>query len=93
MTTSTKDHIKNIFKKQKAFFATQQTKDIGFRKKQLQHFRAVYASFTDAICEAVYIDLGKSRQEAEYVEVQIVLNELDDMIENMEEWVKPTFYR
>jgi aldehyde dehydrogenase (NAD+) len=91
MTTSTKDHIKNIFKKQKAFFATQQTKDIGFRKKQLQHFRAVYASFTDAICEAVHIDLGKSRQEAEYVEVQIVLNELDDVIENMEEWIKPTF--
>jgi aldehyde dehydrogenase (NAD+) len=47
----------------------------------------------DAICEAVNIDLGKSRAEAEYVEVQIVLDELDDMIENMEEWAKPTYVK
>jgi aldehyde dehydrogenase (NAD+) len=41
----------------------------------------------------VNIDLGKSRAEAEYVEVQIVLDELDDMIENMEEWAKPTYVK
>lgn len=57
----------------------------------MQNFRKVFARNTDAICEALNIDLGKSRAEAEYAEVQIVLNELDDMIENMEEWVKPTF--
>ncbi|MCJ8152768.1 aldehyde dehydrogenase family protein [Chryseobacterium sp. SSA4.19] len=91
MTTAIKDAMKSVFEKQKMFFATQQTKDISFRKTQLQRLRSVYASFTDAICQAVNIDLGKSRQEAEYVEVQIVLNELDYIIENMEEWVKPTF--
>ncbi|MBD3906229.1 aldehyde dehydrogenase family protein [Chryseobacterium sp. Ch-15] len=91
MTTEIQNKIKEVFEKQKEYFGTQQTKDIQFRKEKLQNFRKVFASYTDAICEAVNIDLGKSRAEAEYVEVQIVLDELDDMIENIEEWVKPTF--
>lgn len=91
METEIKNKIKTVFEKQKAFFDTQQTKDINFRKTQLQRFRKIYAAYTDAICDAVNIDLGKSRAEAEYVEVQLVLNELDYIIENFEEWVKPTF--
>ncbi|GAA0884489.1 aldehyde dehydrogenase [Sphingobacterium siyangense subsp. cladoniae] len=93
MTTEVKNRIKEVFEKQKDFFGTQATKEITFRKRQLQNFRKVFASYTDAICEAVNIDLGKSRAEAEYVEVQIVLDELDDMIENMEEWAKPTYVK
>lgn len=93
MTTEIKNKIKEVFEKQKDFFGTQATKEITFRKRQLQNFRKVFASYTDAICEAVNIDLGKSRAEAEYVEVQIVLDELDDMIENMEEWAKPTYVK
>jgi aldehyde dehydrogenase (NAD+) len=93
MTTEIQNRIKEVFEKQKHFFGTQATKEIAFRKMQLQNFRKVFASYTDAICEALQIDLGKSRAEAEYVEVQIVLNELDDMIEHMEEWVKPTFVK
>ena len=93
MTTEIKNRIKEVFEKQKDFFGTQATKEMTFRKRQLQNFRKVFASYTDAICEAVNIDLGKSRAEAEYVEVQIVLDELDDMIENMEEWAKPTYVK
>ncbi|MGJ1407696.1 NAD(P)-dependent benzaldehyde dehydrogenase MdlD [Sphingobacterium siyangense] len=93
MTTEIKNRIKEVFEKQKDFFGTQATKEITFRKRQLQNFRKVFASYTDAICEAVNIDLGKSRAEAEYVEVQIVLDELDDMIENMEEWAKQTYVK
>lgn len=93
MTTEIKNRIKEVFEKQKDFFGTQATKEITFRKRQLQNFRKVFASYTDAICEAVNIDLGKSRAEAEYVEVQIILDELDDMIENMEEWAKPTYVK
>ncbi len=93
MGTQIQNKIKNVFEKQKDFFRTQTTKEITFRKIQLQNFRKVFASYTDAICEALNIDLGKSRKEAEYAEIQIVLNELDDMIQNMEEWVKPTFVK
>lgn len=91
MTPEVESRIKEVFEKQKDFFGSQQTKVIEFRKSQLGKFREVFARYTDAICEALYTDLGKSRQEAEYVEVKIVLDELDDMIKNLDEWAKPTF--
>ncbi|MBB6370648.1 NAD(P)-dependent benzaldehyde dehydrogenase MdlD [Chryseobacterium shigense] len=90
MTKETEEKIKEIFQKQKAFFKTNQTKDIEFRKTQLRKFREVFSGHTDALCEALDIDLGKSRKEAEYVEIQIVLSELDYLLENIDEWAKPT---
>lgn len=90
MTPESQQNIKTVFEKQKAFFKTNQTKEIDFRKTQLRKFREVFVSHTDALCEALDIDLGKSRKEAEYVEIQIVLSELDYLLENIDEWAKPT---
>ncbi|ANF51862.1 aldehyde dehydrogenase [Chryseobacterium glaciei] len=89
MNTELEQKIRGIFEKQKAFFKTNQTKDIEFRKTQLKKFRQVFLSHTDALCEALDIDLGKSRKEAEYVEIQIVVSELDYLLENVDEWAKP----
>lgn len=90
MDTNLEQKIKGIFQQQKAFFKTNQTKDIEFRKAQLRKFRDVFLQHTDALCEALDIDLGKSRKEAEYVEIQIVISELDYLLENIDEWAKPT---
>lgn len=90
MKMEVEQRIKAVFEKQKEFFKTQRTKDISFRKEQLKRFRDVFVAHTDAICEALDTDLGKSREEAEYTEIQIVLSELDDMLVNIDEWVKPT---
>ncbi|HCA05824.1 NAD(P)-dependent benzaldehyde dehydrogenase MdlD [Chryseobacterium sp.] len=90
MTQESEQKIREVFQQQKAFFKTNQTKDIEFRKAQLRKFRDVFSSHTDALCEALDIDLGKSRKEAEYVEIQIVMSELDYLLENIDEWAKPT---
>lgn len=90
MDTNLEQKIKGIFQQQKAFFKTNQTKDIAFRKSQLRKFREVFLQHTDALCEALDTDLGKSRKEAEYVEIQIVISELDYLLENIDEWAKPT---
>ncbi|WP_114819145.1 NAD(P)-dependent benzaldehyde dehydrogenase MdlD [Chryseobacterium sp. KLBC 52] len=90
MDTNLEQKIKGIFQQQKAFFKTNQTKDIEFRKAQLRKFRQVFLQHTDALCEALDTDLGKSRKEAEYVEIQIVISELDYLLENIDEWAKPT---
>ncbi|AZA84666.1 aldehyde dehydrogenase family protein [Chryseobacterium lactis] len=90
MNKESEQKIRYIFQKQKAFFKTNQTKDIEFRKAQLRHFRTVFVNYTDALCEALDIDLGKSRKEAEYVEIQIVLSELDYLLENIDAWAVPT---
>ncbi len=90
MDTNLEQKIRGIFHHQKAFFKTNQTKDIEFRKAQLRKFREVFLQHTDALCEALDTDLGKSRKEAEYVEIQIVISELDYLLENIDEWAKPT---
>ncbi|MFS4471404.1 NAD(P)-dependent benzaldehyde dehydrogenase MdlD [Chryseobacterium sp. T20] len=90
MDTNLEQKIKGIFQQQKAFFKTNQTKDIEFRKAQLKKFREVFLQHTDALCDALATDLGKSRKEAEYVEIQIVISELDYLLENIDEWAKPT---
>lgn len=90
MDTNLEQKIRGIFQQQKAFFKTNQTKDIEFRKAQLKKFRDVFLQHTDALCEALDTDLGKSRKEAEYVEIQIVISELDYLLENIDEWAKPT---
>lgn len=89
MDNQLEQKIRGIFEKQKAFFKTHQTKDIEFRKTQLRKFREVFLNHSDALCEALDIDLGKSRKEAEYVEIQIVISELDYLLENIDEWAKP----
>lgn len=91
MEKEIEQRIKKIFDSQKAFFKTNQTKDIAFRKAQLTHLREVFLKYTDAICEAVNIDLGKSEEETKYVEIGIVVSELDYILENLDEWTKPTF--
>lgn len=90
MNKESEQKIRGVFQQQKAFFKTHQTKDIEFRKVQLRKFREVFLHHTDALCDALYIDLGKSRKEAEYVEIQIVISELDYFLENIDEWAKPT---
>ncbi|AZA99547.1 aldehyde dehydrogenase family protein [Chryseobacterium joostei] len=90
MNKESEQKIREVFQQQKAFFKTNQTKDIEFRKAQLRKFREVFLNHTDALCQALFIDLGKSRKEAEYVEIQIVISELDYFLENIDEWAKPT---
>ncbi len=90
MNKESEEKIRAVFQQQKAFFKTNQTKDIEFRKSSLRKFREVFLNHTDALCEALFIDLGKSRKEAEYVEIQIVISELDYFLENIDEWAQPT---
>lgn len=90
MNSELKQNITSVFEKQKAFFRTNTTKEINFRKTQLKRLREVFVAHTDLICDAVNIDLGKSRAEAEYVEVKIVVDELDYILDNMEDWIQPT---
>lgn len=89
MKETDQQHIISIFKNQKTFFATRQTQKVSYRIAQLKRFRSVFVAHTDAICDALMADLGKNRKEAEYAEVQLVLDELDYCIENIEEWARP----
>jgi len=89
MNTEQKAHIEHIFKSQQRFFAQRKTSGIDFRIQQLENLKKSIIAHTDAICDAMLIDLGKSREETEYAEIKIVVDELDYCLANLGNWAKP----
>ena len=81
--------IKSLIENQKSFFASQQTKDVQFRKKYLKKFYKALIKHEDAICEAIYQDFKKPKFESLVTETQIVLSELKYMINHLDLWTKP----
>ena len=74
---------------QKSFFATQQTKDISFRKKQLQLLLKELIKREDDILNGLYTDFKKSNYEGFMTETSIVLAELKHTIKKLNSWAKP----
>ncbi len=81
--------IPDIHQKQCAFFKTQQTKNIQYRKDSLLRFQAELKKEETAIHQALFSDLGKPDFEAYLTEYFVVMSELRKMIKNMERWSMP----
>ncbi|RDY61576.1 aldehyde dehydrogenase [Flagellimonas nanhaiensis] len=81
--------IKEIVQAQNAFFDTQQTKDVAFRKQYLKKLKREILSQEDAICDALYADFKKPKFESLATETQMVLAELGTAIKNVQYWSKP----
>lgn len=81
--------ITTLVQRQNAFFQTQQTKDVSFRKQALKRLRAEIIKREDAICEALYADFKKPRFETLAAETQFVLAELNHTIKKIDRWARP----
>jgi len=77
-----------LLQKQRDFFATQQTKDILFRKKALKKLQKEIISREDDIAEAIYKDFKKPKFETLAAETQFVLAELKLVLKNIELWAR-----
>ncbi len=77
-----------LLQKQRDFFATQQTKDISFRKKALKKLQKEIISREDDIAEAIYKDFKKPKFETLAAETQFVLAELKLILKNIELWAR-----
>ena len=60
--------------KQRAFFKSQQTKNIQFRKDSLIRFQAVLLEEEKTIHQALFADLGKPEFEAYLTEYFVVMS-------------------
>ena len=85
----TVDEIKVILDKQNKYFDSQATKNIDFRIKQLKKLKDGMKKYEDKINEALYIDLGKHKNEAYMTEVGLVYNTITHIIKNLKKWAKP----
>ena len=75
--------IRNTVQKQREFFLTGATLDIGFREKALKRLQACIRAHETQIAEALRADLGKSAFESYMCESGLVLSELSYMLKHL----------
>lgn len=80
---------KLILENQRTYFKTRATRDVGMLKKLLTKLRSEILAKEDAIYEAVYKDLRKSKFEAYFSEIGVVVSEIDSTLKHIDSWSKP----
>ncbi|MFY7672066.1 aldehyde dehydrogenase [Tenacibaculum sp. MEBiC06402] len=81
--------IPQIIEQQKQFFATQQTKDVSFRKNSLRKLLKEVTRREKDILQALHNDFKKSEYEGVMTETSIVVSEIKKMIKNLGSWSRP----
>lgn len=89
MEDSSIDLIKSILLSQRSFFASNNTKDLKFRIRNLKKFRSAILKYEKKIAEALWTDLRKSYEEAYLTEINIVFTEIKNHLHNLKHWSKP----
>ena len=64
--------MNNVFKKQQQFFLNDKTKDLNFRKEQLEKFLTVLKENEEQLYDAIYKDFGKSSFETYTTELALI---------------------
>ncbi|MGE6396140.1 aldehyde dehydrogenase [Chryseobacterium scophthalmum] len=81
--------IQEIVSQQKAFFKTQQTKNLRFRKMYLEKLRDLILENENLLYEAIYKDFGKSKFDTFTTEISFVLNDIKYYLKNLKSLSKP----
>lgn len=74
---------------QRRFFATGRTRSVAFRLEQLQRLETAVRSREEALLDALYADLRKSRGEAYMTELGLVYAELSAARRHLKGWARP----
>ncbi|XP_055353733.1 aldehyde dehydrogenase, dimeric NADP-preferring-like [Paramacrobiotus metropolitanus] len=82
-------HPKVIVERLNAAFRTGKTRSYDFRKAQLTQLLRFFDENTDTLCEALWKDLHKPRQEAILTEIEIVKNEIRKCLHDLKKWMGP----
>lgn len=78
--------IDSIIAAQKAAFATGRTLPISFRREQLARLSDAIHQWEDRLCEALWTDLHKSREEAYLTELSLVFAEIRTARRKVSRW-------
>ncbi len=85
----TKDQMREIIARHRAFFSSGRTKDLSFRREQLRVLRKALVDNEAVILNALRQDLGKPALEAFGGDIAVVLNEIDDALRHLRRWARP----
>ncbi len=78
--------MENIISNQRAFFNTNQTKNIDFRIKQLQKLKTLLQKNEARLEKAIYEDFSKSAFDNYSNELALLYLEIDDATRNLKKW-------
>ncbi|RSK25729.1 aldehyde dehydrogenase [Bacillus sp. HMF5848] len=78
-----------LIAKQKAFFLTNQTKNLPFRLNALRTLKSAIQSHEKELLHALQSDLNKSEFEAYSTEIGVVLKEISFIMDHLRLWTKP----
>ena len=80
--------IQAVLQNQRAFFYSQQTKELSFRLEQLEKLRLAILSYETEMIEALQQDLGKHPLETYATEIGFVLNSIRTTQKSLKKWMK-----
>ena len=91
MITPTRiEDIAPLVAMQRNYFRSHATLSLDFRREMLHRLKANILRFEKELCDALYLDLHKSYEEAYMTEISIVLGEIDNFLENLRRWAAPS---
>ena len=88
MKLLTENRLDEVLNKQKQFFASHQTKDINFRRKNLKKLLFAINEYEEEIASCLKQDLNKSYEEAYLTEISLVKSEIKFHLKNLSKWTK-----
>ena len=80
--------LDEILAAQKAFFRTEATLDVAFRKQQLRKLLQALESHEQDLADALWTDLHKSFEEAYLTELSLVKGEVRDALRHVQRWAR-----
>jgi aldehyde dehydrogenase (NAD+) len=81
--------MNNVFEKQQRFFHNNKTKDLNFRKEQLEKLLTVLKENEEQLYDAIYKDFGKSSFETYTTELALIYHEIKLALRKLKQWSKP----
>src|SRR5512138_3895107 len=81
--------IGELVARQRAFFRSGRTRDLGFRREQLLALRGMVLAAEPRFFEALRADLGKPELEAYAGETALVRREIDHVRRHLTAWARP----
>lgn len=84
-----KNRILSLLEKQRAFFDTDTTKNVAFRKENLTKLKSAVKRYEQQLLDALQTDLHKSETEAYMTEIAFIYEEIRFVLKNLDSWTKP----
>ncbi len=85
----TQEIIEEKLKRQREFFATGRTLDVGWRKEQLRKLKKAVLDREEEITRALREDLGRSGAEAYFCDIGSLVLEINETLRGLRRWARP----